>query len=128
MNKVLIVDDELIARVHTSHIFAELDISADLADSGEQALELARQQSYSLIMLDLVMPGISGFKTAELLLRLPTDYRPNAIVALTSNAGSQFKRMAQHAGMIDYLLKPLQLDQAQHLTQRFLDFTPGQGC
>jgi CheY-like chemotaxis protein len=60
---VLIVDDHEPTRLLVGHIVAqELGARVTLAGTGEEALRLAEQETYDVILLDLLMPGIGGFE------------------------------------------------------------------
>ncbi len=103
--KILIVDDEkeLVDMVTFRLQSQEYDVH--VAYSGEEALEKVKQESYQLILLDVMMPGIDGF---EVLRRLREDpkTRPIPVIMLTckGEASSIFK--TQELGGTDYLIKP----------------------
>lgn len=63
-NKLLIVDDDVTTLKILENIFKN-DFQLFLCDNGEDALLLARQERPNLILLDILMPGIDGFKVIE---------------------------------------------------------------
>ena len=81
--KILIVDDEAEARELLATALEPLGITAIMASSGEEALQLARQLGPDLMILDLVMPGMNGF---EVLKSLWADLSTRAIPVLVVTA------------------------------------------
>jgi len=73
---ILICDDDPIARSMVRHHLQQHNYAVFEAESGEQALELARQQSFDAILLDLFMPGMNGWETLN---RLKSDAATAAI-------------------------------------------------
>lgn len=106
MLRTLIVDDEAPARARLRRLltpFAEagrLSVVGDASD-GVEALELLKTHGADLLLLDIQMPGLSGF---DLLDRLPPDTRP-VIVFVT--AFDAYALRAFEAAAVDYLLKPV---------------------
>ncbi|MBZ5634334.1 MAG: LytTR family DNA-binding domain-containing protein [Acidobacteriia bacterium] len=99
--KALIVDDERLARTELRRLLAqhpEVEIAGE-ARNGEEALALAAQLSPDLLLLDVQMPGLTGFDLLERLDDVPqviftTAYDAYAIKAFEVNA-------------LDYLMKPI---------------------
>lgn len=60
MNRVLIIEDEIVTAEAVKEALALDDISADIASDGESGLEKLKSNNYDLILLDLKMPGLSG--------------------------------------------------------------------
>ena len=60
MNRVLIIEDEIVTAEAVKDALALDDISADIASNGKSGLEKFSSQNYDLILLDLKMPGLSG--------------------------------------------------------------------
>ncbi len=65
IRRVLVVDDNEIDQSHTAHILEQEGIQAILASDGEQCLSLLDEQSPDLVLLDLMMPGLSGFEVLD---------------------------------------------------------------
>lgn len=60
MNRVLIIEDEIVTAEAVKEALALDDISADIASDGKTGLEMVISNNYDLILLDLKMPGLSG--------------------------------------------------------------------
>ena len=81
----------------------------DVADDGQQALELARRQRYALILMDMQMPRLDGL-VATRLIRATPGYATTPILAMTANAFTEDRRHCLEAGMNDFLTKPFNPD------------------
>jgi two-component system LytT family response regulator len=113
--KTLIVDDEPIARRVLREELEQLDeveIVGEAAD-GTAALAAIRELSPDLVLLDLQMPGLSGF---EVIKRLPDGGKIPMIVIVT--AFDQHAIQAFEAGAIDYLLKPIRQERLARAVER----------
>lgn len=103
--KILVVDDEedileLVRYNLTSEGYAVL-----LAETGEQAIDIARKEQPELIVLDLMLPGIDGMKVAALL-RENDRTRSIPILMLTARSGESDEVLGLEAGADDYVTKP----------------------
>ncbi len=122
-SKLLIVDDEPLARARLRAQLAELAADAVIgeASTGLQALELVQAWHPDIVLLDIRMPGMDGLETARHLLRLP---HPPAIIFTT--AFNEHALAAFETQAIDYLLKPVRLERLQSALTRARLFTSAQ--
>ncbi len=107
--KLLIVDDhEHNLLTLRSLLEKHMDIDIREATSGQQALEIAAAEpDIDLIVLDVQMPGMDGFQTAEML-KIKKKTRDIPIIFLTAAFKSEeFQRKGYDVGAVDYLLKPI---------------------
>lgn len=101
--RVLIVDDERrLARSLRVGLEAE-GFAVDVAHDGTDGLWLAREHEYSAIVLDLMLPGINGYKVCQTL-RAEEDWTP--ILMLTAKDGEWDQVEGLDTGADDYLTKP----------------------
>lgn len=101
----LLVDDSRSARFYLRNLLRQMDIEVLMAESGEQALEMLKDQRPDIIFMDHLMPGIDGFETTQAIKRNPaTSHIP--VVMCTSNEGPDYIREARSIGAIDILPKP----------------------
>lgn len=126
--KVLIVDDEPLARVRLRTLLQDLEQPAievvGEAGDAEQALQLLPQSGTDLVLLDIRMPGPhpaqSGLRLAAALKALP---QPPAVVFVTAHAEHALKAFELQA--LDYLTKPVRRDRlAAALSRAALALTP----
>jgi two-component system response regulator AlgR len=119
--KILIIDDEHLARQRLRQIIDELGSAEEIAEgsNGEQALQLCQQHKPDIILLDIRMPGMDGIEAAQHIMKLET---PPAIIFTT--AYDEYALSAFDAHAVDYLLKPIRkerlseaLESAKRLTR-----------
>jgi len=108
--RLLLVEDEPINQeVAFELLHEEAGLEVDLADSGEQAIELARHTPYDLILMDVQMPGVDGL-AATAAIRQLAGYRETPILAVTANAFDDDKQRCLAAGMNGHVSKPVDPD------------------
>jgi diguanylate cyclase (GGDEF)-like protein len=102
---VLIVDDDEHSLVAMRALLAPLAAELVFARSGEQALAELGNAEFAVVLLDVSMPGLDGFETAEQIkLRGATRHLP--IIFLTGRIDDEQVRRGYAVGAVDYLLKP----------------------
>jgi len=84
--RVLLADDTETLRALTSILLQRMGCEVDAVEHGEQALSLARQVRYDLILLDLDMPLMDGMETARAIRSLPSN-EATLIIALSAFLG-----------------------------------------
>lgn len=105
MALVLIVDDEPNILLSLEFLIQQAGLEVATAADGEQALELIQQQTPDLILLDISLPGMSGFDLLEQLRRSP-DTRSLPVVMLTAHGREMEKEKGMALGADDYITKP----------------------
>ncbi len=105
---VLVVDDSPINQIVAVRQLARLGYAAHTAGNGEEALAMLELQHYAVILMDCQMPVMDGFETTRQIRtgELGTA-RHRTIVAMTANAMQGDRERCLHAGMDDYLSKPI---------------------
>lgn len=120
--KVLAVDDNSINLKVLNGFLDKLGHNCFKAESGEAALELLRVQHFDFILMDVNMRGMSGLETTRLIREM--DHIEKAaipIIALTGNSGQDAVHECYHAGMDDYILKPVSPKGLQEIVRKFED-------
>ncbi|MCP4719417.1 MAG: response regulator [Desulfobacteraceae bacterium] len=119
--KVLMVDDEQRFRETTKKILMKKGFETILAESGEKALEMIKQEP-DVVILDIKMPGIDGHQALAKIKKLQPDL---PVIMLTGHGDSPSAREALVEGAFDYLSKPCDVDllaekikEACHLTNK----------
>lgn len=103
--RVLVVDDEPDIVALVAYHLAKSGYRVSTASSGSDALEAARRERPALIVLDLMLPGISGYEVLEQL-RAGEDTRDVAVLMLTARREEQDRIRGLSLGADDYLTKP----------------------
>lgn len=104
-DRILVVDDEPEIVALVAYHLAKAGYRVSTASSGQDALELARRDRPSLIVLDLMLPGISGFDVLEQL-RADDSTRDMAVLMLTARREEPDRIRGLSLGADDYLTKP----------------------
>jgi len=108
MKKILIVDDEESTRLLLQRILESIpDLQTTLAGDGQQALRLVGEQSFDVILLDLLMPGVGGI---EVLTRIRSSAanRTTPVVVVSVMADQPTQIACRSLGISDYVVKPIQ--------------------
>ncbi|KUN25942.1 two-component system response regulator [Streptomyces antibioticus] len=101
--RILVVEDE-VDLAHTLHTGLSAEgYSVDLAHDGRQGLWMARNGEYALVVLDLMLPGLNGYKICAQLRR---EGNSTPILVLTAKDGDWDQAEALDTGADDYLAKP----------------------
>ena len=113
--KVLIVDDEPLARERLKMLCQEIDKNFELleAQNGMQAVETVNQSEPDVVLMDIRMPGMGGLEAAQ---HLMTMDNPPAIIFTT--AYDEYALQAFEAQAVDYLLKPIRKDKLQQAMEK----------
>ncbi len=110
MIKVLVVDDHELVRAGICRMLAdtpEIDVVAE-AESGEQAIELARQKQPEVVLLDVSMPGIGGVETTRRLLQSVPHVK---VLAVSGLSAEPYPSLLLKAGASGYITKGAPLDE-----------------
>ena len=103
--KVLVVDDNMVNQVIMLKFLAKLNIKAEVASNGKEALTQVQNQPFDLIFMDIQMPIMDGLTATQLIRKMPLAKQPY-IVALTANAFESDRERSLKMGMNDFLSKP----------------------
>jgi PAS domain S-box-containing protein len=108
---LLVVEDNAVNLEVIQQMLSRLGYSADIATTGQEALDAFETSNYELVLMDVQMPVMDGLEaTRRLRADLPKERQPR-IVALTANAMRGDESKCLDAGMDGYLAKPVSLDQ-----------------
>lgn len=108
--KILIVDDE-IDLTETIRFSLELEgCNVLVASNGEEGLNVARQEKPDLILLDLMLPKLDGYKVCRLL-KFDERYKHIPILMLTAKTQEKDKILGKETGANEYITKPFDMDE-----------------
>lgn len=105
-HRLLVVDDDPIAREFSAVYLATPEVSIDTADSGEAALDLLAKQTYDLAITDLDMPGMGGFELIRRIRSMPSMADLPVIVVTGREDIASIDR-AYEAGATSFAIKPV---------------------
>lgn len=121
MNKkrILVVDDE-VDLVETVRFSLELEgYEVLVAFNGEEALNQARKESPDLILLDLMLPKLDGYKVCRLL-KFDERYKHIPILMLTAKTQEKDKATGMETGADEYITKPFDMDELMKKVKNYL--------
>ena len=104
--RILLVDDNEVAQRVVSHILHREGHQVCSAASGREAVAAASAGGFDLVLMDLQMPEMDGFETADRIRRLP-GCEALPIIALTANSTDDYKQMCFKTGMQGFVPKPV---------------------
>ncbi len=123
--RILVIDDEASVRKSFELALKNSDYELYTAASGREGLALFEEQDYSLVYLDLKMPGLSGVET---LLKIRERDRSVPVYIVTAFHREFFEDLAgarKNGVDFELLMKPLGLDQIREITDAILEGTAG---
>jgi DNA-binding response OmpR family regulator len=117
--KILVVDDEA-DLVETIRFSLELEgYNVLVASNGEEGLNLARQEKPDLILLDLMLPKLDGYKVCRLL-KFDERYKHIPILMLTAKTQEKDKILGKETGANEYITKPFDMDELMAKIKAYL--------
>ena len=105
--RVLLAEDEPINQEVSRGLLEDAGFVVDLAKDGQQALELAKENTYAVILMDVQMPHLNGINATKAIRALP-GYSEIPILAMTANAFDEDRRVCIDAGMNEHIAKPVE--------------------
>ena len=104
--RILLVDDRAANLIALEAILAPLNQVTVLARSGKQALAELARQDFAVVLLDIMMPGMDGFETADRIRRGTRNADVPIIFLTAASTRLDFSFRGYSAGAVDYLAKP----------------------
>ena len=117
--RVLVVDDEEPLRRLLKKELTRKGFSVEVAADGRAAVEILKENTFDVLLLDIIMPGIDGI---SLMKKLQSDPTSPAIIVLTGRATVETAVEAMKHGAYDYLTKPYKLDELVIVINRAYEY------
>ena len=119
MKKILIVDDEQDIVESLKFVLESSDYSCYTAFNVEEGLKLAKELIPDLIILDVMMPKINGYKISRLL-KYDSKYKNIPILMITARSQEEDKLIGEETGADEYITKPFDLDNVLKTVDKYL--------
>jgi two-component system, OmpR family, phosphate regulon sensor histidine kinase PhoR len=118
--KILVVDDEKVIREGCRDVLTLEGFEVVLAENGEQGLKMIEKVHFDVVLLDLMMPGISGFDVLSHIKALHPD---TSIIVITGYATVEHSIEAMKNGAFDFIPKPFSPDQLRVVVFKAIEHT-----
>ena len=117
---VLLSEDNVLNQEIAKAFLQSMGIDADVADNGAMAVEMSREKTYDLILMDIQMPVMDGLEAARRIRIAEGDGPHVPILAMTANAMSGDREKSLEAGMNAHLTKPIDIVELEEALNRWL--------
>jgi len=118
--KILLVEDNLFNQKVAIGMFKNIGITPDIANNGQEAVDMLSRHYYDAIFMDCQMPVMDGYQATLAIRRMEANSRHTPIIAMTANAMEGDRERCLAASMDDYFSKPFQLDTLREMVNRWL--------
>lgn len=120
MKKILIVDDEADIVESLQFVLETAGFECHCAYNGEDGLAMAKEILPDLIILDVMMPKINGFKICRLL-KYDIKYKNIPILMVTARSQMEDQLIGEETGVDEYITKPFDLDEIVEKVKGYLN-------
>lgn len=117
---ILVIDDEERIRNGCRKVLAQEGFEVETAESGEIGLKMIEEKYYDIVLLDLMMPSLSGF---DVLARVKTLHPDAVIIVISGYATVEYSIEAMKKGAFDFIPKPFMPDQLRLLVTKAIEYT-----
>jgi two-component system, sensor histidine kinase and response regulator len=124
--RVLLVEDNEINQEVAIGQLEDAEVFVDLAENGEVALGLIRDNDYDVVLMDMQMPVMDGIEATRII-RSEPRFKSLPIIAMTANAMESDRELCLEAGMDDHIAKPIDPDQLFGVLLRWIHRADGDG-
>ncbi len=104
--KILVAEDNKVNQNIISQMLQSMNISFDLVENGDQAIDVLKKNQYDLVLMDCHMPVLDGYDASRII-KADDKLKEIPVIAFTANALSEDKAKCAMAGMDDTLHKPI---------------------
>lgn len=119
MARILVVDDEEILRMLIRETLEDLELDIDEAEDGEEALKKLKESTYDLMILDYMMPNLTGIEVIEL---LPQEIKKSMpILMLTAKSQESDRQKVFDLGADYFMSKPFSPVKLMNLVEDILN-------
>ena len=114
--RVLLAEDNFINQEIIIGLLSNSKIQIDIAENGQEALDLYKKNKYTLILMDIQMPILDGYEAAKEIRQTDTEI---PIIAITASAMKEDVQKSILAGMNDHLNKPIDVNQLYEILLKY---------
>ena len=118
--RVLVVDDNSVNLFITSQFLEDWGLAHEIVDSGEAAIDAVKISSFDIVLMDLHMPKMDGYKASAAIRQMKTESQP-VIIALSASGRGDVNLKMKRAGINAYVPKPFNPAELQEVMLNFLN-------
>lgn len=115
--RILVVEDNAVNQRFAERFLAKRGHEIVLAGNGKEAIDAFRQDVFDVVLMDLQMPILDGFKATQIIRELPNG-KVTPIIAMTAHAMKEDRERCLNGGMDGYISKPIKPDELQEELDR----------
>jgi DNA-binding response OmpR family regulator len=108
--KILVIDDQLLNIRLLEHKLERSEMEVISSTNGTEGIRIAKEERPDVILLDIMMPGLSGIEVCKLL-KQDEETREIPVIFITARTSKEDKLEGFDVGAADYLIKPFELDE-----------------
>lgn len=106
--KILIAEDNKVNQLVAKKYFAKIGYeNIDFAENGKVAFDLAKDNKYDVVFMDMQMPGIDGIEATKMIFDELDFFNAPIVIAMTANSDIDDRKKCMDVGMSDFITKPL---------------------
>lgn len=105
---ILLADDNELNQMIVKRMLENRGHNISVARNGEEAVMMVRQNPYDMILMDINMPFVDGIEATRQIKKMGSGRDKIPVIALTASTKNEVIHDCLHAGMVDYLLKPIE--------------------
>lgn len=120
--RLLLVEDNAVNQKVATNILAKFGYRVDIANNGQEAVDILMEQAFDLVLMDCQMPVLDGFEATRKIraYEAKRGLKPVKIIAMTANAMKGDREECLVNGMDDYIAKPVRVDALRAVLQKWL--------
>ncbi|MGB3221494.1 MAG: response regulator [Desulforhopalus sp.] len=118
--RILIIDDEARIRDACTLVLSDKGFDVSAAPDGEEGLQMIKEKHYDIVLVDLMMPNISGF---DVLSEVRSNHPDTVVIVITGYATLEHSIEAMKKGAFDFIPKPFTPDQLRAVVDKSLRYT-----
>lgn len=117
--RILIAEDNLVNQKLTISLLKLMGYRVDAVINGKEVLEILEEKDFDIILMDIQMPEMNGIEATEKIMEtIPLEKQP-LVIALTANAMAGDRENCLEAGMVDYMAKPVKINELQKMIEKW---------
>ena len=119
---LLIAEDNMVNQQFINLLLEDYGLTCDIANDGQEAVDLYKQNDYSMVLMDCQMPNKTGIEATEEILAYESAQgkKPKPIVALTANAMQEDRDRFLAVGIDEYVTKPIDIKGFEKVLEKYL--------